>query len=543
MNNETITKHEPLRRSFLLPSLIFLGMAAWILRQSFLNFGEVIPGAPVSDLWNGLWSFHFIQESMQEYRFSTWTNQLNYPHGGSLVPADIFGGILFALFSPLGDIGIQYTMVVFVQLFLAALGASLLFREIYSNVTVLQSIVVGVLVQLSPMMLTSIHNGSTEVMSIGMVLLAINGYLRFFRGEKWGLILVLSSIITSWYGVLMLLSFMCCHSLLHRRSIQKRHCNGFLIYAFVLIPYALFFLNQSSQKGNLIGIKSKEELALIRRTIGSSDPLSYLLPHPYISPDFSFISRYQEQFVHSSYVGLSLVALFVIQIIRNSKRKMKRDLLMWGVLGFFLSLGPVLVIQAEPFIAFDRGIPLPYFLVEKLPGFSSLSLLYRFSLLPFLALLFLSIAHLSSRVTVVFAIVFIIEAKCIAPSKDLPYFSSMPHLELQEEMDGAVGEYPITAGRASLFLQTEHNQPVLRSLNFSLNAEMKLFLDYANSLDVDSSFAQKVENYGKEKGIRYLLFNRDPSIMPDQYFLAMEEIFRQFPTISRKTEYKMVKLY
>ena len=68
-----------------------------------------------------------------------------------------------------------------------------------------------------------------------------------------------------------------------------------------------------------------------------------------------------------------------------SRRRRTGALWLAGGAGL-LSLGPVWVSGGSPVIlAGDRAVPLPYFLVEGLPGFSSLSLIFRLALAPALA--------------------------------------------------------------------------------------------------------------------------------------------------------------
>ena len=121
----------------------------------------------------------------------------------------------------------------------------------------------------------------------------------------------------------------------------------------------------SSGVGNLLRIKGREEMDSVRRTIGSADPLSYFVPWMYRSPDFTEVSRFGEQFVHSTYIGWVLLGTCLWFI----KDTLKHWTVWAAVLGWLISLGPVLVRNGEPFVFNGFGFPLPYFLLEFLPLF------------------------------------------------------------------------------------------------------------------------------------------------------------------------------
>mgnify|MGYP004241876993 CR=1 FL=1 len=53
---------------------------------------------------------------------------------------------------------------------------------------------------------------------------------------------------------------------------------------------------------NVLLIKGSAEAMQVRRTIGAADPLAFIMPWEYRSPDFQEISRYNEQFVHAVYL-------------------------------------------------------------------------------------------------------------------------------------------------------------------------------------------------------------------------------------------------
>ena len=523
-------------------------MAVWILFPAVQNFREMIPGAEVSDVWNALWSIDFVHSSILQGQLPQCTTLLNAPKGGCLWPADILGALITLPFTSLFSLAGQYTLLVLIQLVIIGIGTACLFRELLPKTTIWQECLVGFIMMDSTASRIAIHNGSSEALSIGWVILGLWGFLLFRRGKHWGIFFLLLSIWSSWYGVVVVLGFMGI-MILWEKTARKQALIGAGIYAGFLLPYAYFVSSVSTGKGNLLQIKGSGELNMVRRTIGAMDPLSYLMPAPYLSPDFSLHSRYGEQFVHSGYFGWVLLLFGAWNWWKKGEKGTLLPLILLGIVFFLLSLGPVLVQGGEPVVfGADWGMPLPYLLLENLYGFSGLSLLFRWGFVPMLGLGMMVSIGCSRRAALILGILIGLENRVLSPVKDLPAFAETQNAEgmklLQAAPAGSAGTLPITGGRKTLYWQTIHQKPMLVGLNFASNSTFRRFLDQGMALQKKKDFKQQIEQMARQKGIRYLIINLDPTIMPDQYFGLMRKLQNDFPSlIEAEKEYSILKLY
>ena len=121
---------------------------------------------------------------------------------------------------------------------------------------------------------------------------------------------------------------------------------------------------------------------------------------------------------------------------------------------------------------------MPYFLLEQLPGFGSLSLLFRLAVVPGLALALLAAGvgvGRSKRFVAGLVGALLIEAWFVAPTAGLPDLQSseieQPIWDLAEAPFGAVMNYPLAGGRPYLYEQTVHRKPIAGQLNFPNNRE------------------------------------------------------------------------
>jgi hypothetical protein len=279
------------------------------------------------------------------------------------------------------------------------------------------------------------------------------------------------------------------------------------------------------------------------------DPLTYILPRPYISPDFSLVSRAGEQFVHSGYLGWTLIISALWSWRRIAQKQSLHPLLAWGTLFLILSLGPVLLQGGEPNLFGDLVIPLPYALIEQFWGFSQLSLLFRWGVAPlFVLAIAVSLCFSGSRRGLLtLGLMVFFENRILSPVHSLPAFTSIPVSEPFEELrdaeEGAVGTLPIVEGREALYLQTIHGKPMLAGLNFALNRRFRQFLEQAKIMQERDDFSKKIEVLARQKKIRYLIINKDHSIMPDQYFALIEKFQKEFTVLSESNEYIVLTLY
>ena len=505
-----------------------------LLLYPVLIHQDVLVGAPVSDVWNGVWSLWWMTEQLFQGS-GICSTQFNYPTGGCIVPSDWTGVLLMLLlrnvFSPIQ----AFNGVVWLQVGMIGVGMMVLTKQLIvesSQGTFLsRAFFAGLLLQLSTVVLTGLHNGSTEVLSLGWVLIGLKGYVRGIRGDNVQWLWVLPVVATSWYGVVGFVVFAVGIALAERPPYRTWVVPTVVVLLLWFI-FAGWVLEHSTGKGNVIFIKSLSEMDSVRRTIGSSDPLTYVVPWMYRSPDFSEVSRYGENFVHSSYVGC--VALIGLRWVAKEYRW-----LLWvGLIGCILSLGPVLVIQSEPLVFDDRlGIPLPYFLLERVPFFSSLTLLYRLSWIPIVAIVMTVVSSVPQRWFGIWTIFALSEVFLLSPNRDLPSCSDVGMVQelssLQDLPDGTVAHYPLVGGRPHMLASLVHKKPTLVTLNFSSNATMNQFLQQIDAVSTNNEreYVNAVGKIAKQKSVRYWIIDEGASTIPDEHWHTVERVLNMFPIV------------
>lgn len=540
-------------RALRLPLLVlgYLALASVLLWPAVADLGQRVPGGPRTDLWNSLWSVWYFTGSLADGVWPGHTDLLDHPDGGTLWVSDPLGALMAAPFVPLLGLAGAYTVLVLLQLGLAGAFAHCLAAELWTwrregeAGAELAGLVAGVGYATAPVLLSGVHNGTSEAFAGGWAAWAAWAAFRTARHGGWpraleaGLALGLAAL-ASWYSAVVAFLFAGAVLLLGierpwRRHLLARAAALGLGLALVL-PLAAAVQDAATAEDNLVGIKNERELRSVRRSTGPADPVGYLAPGDYRSPDFRELSRYGEGFFHCHYLGYTLL-LGALLALRRPRG------LGWlvaaGLAGLALSLGPVLARFGQAVIVMgDRAIPLPYLLLEGLPGFGSLSLLYRLAAAPALAAAVLAglgwgglVGEGRRRVLApIVAALILAEGLLLSPlgaRPDTTDVSVAPGvLALAEAPDGAVMNYPLVGGRGYLYEQTVHGKPVAGTLNFPNNlASKKVWKSMLDAVDDDAAdFRRAVGKAARKQGIRYLVVHLDPLARPDMHDAAVRAV-------------------
>ena len=494
-------------------------------------------GAPISDMSNGLWSLWHVSDAILRGSDPLCTSLINAPKGGCLVPADWTGLVWMLPLSMVLEPIQAFNMTLYLQVVWTGVCMYLLHQAWYRERKSMRirydsALVCALLIQVSTVIRTGLHNGSTEVLSLGWVLLGLLGWNQVLAGYSLAWLMILPVIGTSWYGVT---GFVLIATVqwMHRRVVLSKRsiCSGGIVLSLWGI-FVYWVLTLSSGAGNLLRIKGGAEMDSVRRTIGSADPLTYFMPWSYTSPDFSEVSRFGEQFVHSSYVGWVILGT-CIWYCRDALKHWS----IWSAgLGGLLSLGPVLVVNAEPFLISGLGIPLPYILLESLPLFDHLTLLYRFSWISIVCLTGFAVHRWKSR-WYVFCAAAIAETLLISPVRTLPTCTDLSFVQqvrsIKGTPEGIVGFYPLAGGRPYRASQVWHDKPLATTLNFPANNDSLSVLRTIreNESVEDDLFRTRVLEIAKRRGIRYWIVDADASVMPDEYHKGVHRLRDAFPVL------------
>ena len=470
-----------LLRSLLLRVLAYLALALWSTWPVAVRPLTTVPGAERTDLWNSLWSLWFFQHQLWDGGYSAHTTLISFPTGGTLLVADPLNALLAAPLIPLLGTAPTYTLLVWLQLTLAGLVAHAFAEELVRRTGA--GWIAGVGFATAPVLLSGVHNGTSESFAGGWVALAAWTSWRAARlgGARRVALAVMALLVASlasWYAAVT--AFLFAGALLVLPPLGRwldglgRRIAVVGLGVLAAAPFAWLVKAASTAPDNLVAIKSDREVMGIRRSTGVADILGFFAPGDFRSPDFRLLSRYGEAFFHCHYLGYVLLVGAALSLWQDRGRE-RRFLWLAGGLGAILAMGPVLVRDASAWVIFDdRVVPLPYLLLEYLPGFDGLSLLYRLAMATSLALALLAAAGLAGRARWWLAPpAILLEGWLLCPLGGLPDAvdaSVSPAVAaIAEGPDGAVMNFPVVGGRNYLYEQTVHQRPVTDTLNFPNN--------------------------------------------------------------------------
>ena len=534
-----------------IPFLVYLLVAITVTWSAFVGVGEVVPGDVRTDVWNSMWSLDVVATALQEGRIPFETKAINFPDGGLFVVNDPLGALLATPVVWMRGLSAGFSWLVWFQLAFAGTMMHRFSTEYLSwrrgtGDTGLAPWLSGMSFMIAPLMISHVQNGATEALSAGWTVLAVWMCWRAsVRGSIGSAIIAAGCLflasVAHWYGGVV--AFLFAGTLLvmgngegRLHHVQARATALVLGLVFVL-PFAWAVQHIAMDSSSLLAIKSPEVLESVRRTLGPADPVGYLMPGEYRSPDFYEISRNDERFVHSHYLGWTLIGLSVWGLIR--RRRGTGFLVASAILCGVLSLGPVWVHGGSPLVlSGGLVVPLPYFLVEGLPGFDALSLLYRLALGPVIALSLLAglaIDQRGKRMLLAALVLVWIELRWLSPVESLPTTVKVVPptslVALADAPQGAVMNYPLQPGRAYLFEQTIHRKPVAGSLNQVTNRQSERLWKrvVTESNGSPDAFHRAVSSTAERLGIRYLVVHTDPNAEPDPYTEAVRKLERLFP--------------
>jgi hypothetical protein len=488
-----------------------------------------VVGAARGDVWNSLWSHWWVAQGLAEGRWPIATDLLDHPEGGRLLVADPLGALLAAPAVWLAGPVMAYNLAAWLHLIAAGLGAHALARTLGGR-----GWLAGLAFAGSPLMMAHLNNGSSEAFALcwlplaGLALVLALRQGGATRIVLAGLALTLATL-ASWYTGLAAWLMAACLLVLGegQQPIGARLRRGLPALALaglLCAPAALLTWDLAQATDGLVQIKAAEELQRLRRTLGPADPRIFALPGAFRSPDFAALPGRPGDYANVAYLGWVLLAATALPWALRRRREPtaapgrgpEAALLTLGVIGLLAALGPVLVMDGMPVQLAGRALPLPWRLVENLPGFSGLSLLWRLAAAPCLALALLAdraMARLPWKATLGVATLLLLELRLLSPAAALPAFSPVPRspaLEaLAEAPPGAVINLPLAANRAYLYEQTLHRQPLAAGLNTgATRGALELLAELRLHRQGELDEAALIEG-ARRRGIRYVVVHRD----------------------------------
>lgn len=551
---------------YLLPLYALLAVVwTW---PAILSPIRAVPGAERTDLWDSLWSFWYVKERLLAGSLPIRVDGLlNHPEGGLLSVADPLNALLMLPLQLLMPLPAAWTALVMAHIVFSGLASFALCRRLSGSVWA--GLAGSLIYAGSPVLLAHIHNGASEAVGGGWLALAAWAFVRLegapdapepgWRAAALAGALFFLCAMGQWYAGLcagLLLGSLLAGWLARgdRGAARRGLLAGCLGLALTL-PVAGWSAWAATAPDNLVGIKDARELRSVRRTIGAADPEGFFHPGAWYSPDFRTISRYGEQYIHCSYLGWVGIGVGLWGLLSADRRRGSGPWWLALTVGLAFATGPVLVAGGEPVILPGRrAIPLPWLLVEGLPGFASLSLLWRLTQLGALGLAATAAMALrGSRPAAAIAVglAALLETALISPMAGaLRFTDGTPGpllLALREAPEGAVMNFPLVGGRPYLFEQTVHGKPIAGTLNFPNNrASMqvwKAILDAKNKGMSSDDLRQHIAAAARKAGVRYLVVHVDPMARPDMHDAAVRLVKEAYTPIHDQGDMRLYALW
>ena len=493
----------------------------------------LVVGAARSDVWNSLWSHWWVAQGLADGRWPIATELLNHPDGGRLLVADPLGALLAApLVLMLGPV-LAYNLTAWLHAAAAGLAAHALARRLGGR-----GWLAGAAFACSPLLLAHLNNGSSEAFALCWLPLAGLALVQALQrpGLAWralaGLALALATI-ASWYtGLAAWLMAACLLGVglgdgVPLAARLRRGLSALILAGLLCAPFAAFTLDLAQASDGLVQIKASDELHRLRRTLGPADPRIFVVPGPFRSPDFARIEGRPGDYANVAYLGWGLLAAALLPRLRRrasppasqsapAPRGPDAALLLTLLLGLLAAMGPVLVMNGLPVDLGGQALPLPYRIVEDLPGFAGLSLLWRLAAAPALALALLAdraVARLPTWVVGAAVLLVLAEVHLISPAADLPAVTPAPRSPALEALalapPGAVINLPVAADRAYLYEQVLHQQPLASGLNSGATRPALALLADLRRLRADELSPDELQASAQQRGVRYVVLHRD----------------------------------
>lgn len=526
------------------------GVAPWLALAVLWTWPAALhpiaatPGSAHTDLWEGLWTLWFVAQRLAAAQLPLHVDGL-LDAPGSLWPSDLVGAVTMAPITLTAGPAVAWTLLVIGHMTLRGwLGARI--GAAYAG-DARAGWVSGVILALAPMALADVHNGASEALGDTWVLAVIAAGQAWRPGGRWiagASMLLAVSAWAHWYGGLGAFAVWAVMALrpglggATRRAFVLAGVAGALLAA----PVAWEARAVSTAADNVVGIKNPKELALLRRTIGAADPRAFVAPAPFRSPDFTAISRYGEDYWHCPYLGWVGIALAAAGL-----RGRARWALALVPVGAVLALGPVLTTGGAPLILPGRrAVPLPYFLVDGVPPFNALSLVWK---LGWTAQIGVALAAAQGAAVLAawrpgtrwpLVAAALAEAAWVAPTRGLPGHVDAsppaPIVQLRDEPPGAVMTWPLIGGLPTLYEQVAHGHAIAGTLNFPASkGAWKVIRAVPSGREAALAVA-------RQAGVRYVVLHLDAPTAGDESGLAPAD-WAGFPVLAEDARVRVLRLW
>ena len=131
-----------------------------------------------NDVWNHIWGYGFVGQSLAEGRLPLHTDLLNWPEGGTLWFIDMFGALLVLPVTLISGPVAAYNAGLLIQWALCGVGMYALAWRVTGSVA--GAWAAGICYQSMPHLMGQAYNGISETIAAGWLPLALLGIREIF---------------------------------------------------------------------------------------------------------------------------------------------------------------------------------------------------------------------------------------------------------------------------------------------------------------------------------------------------------------------------
>jgi len=460
------------------------------------NPTQLAIGHQNNDVWNHIWGYGFVAESLRSGELPISTDLMNWPHGGTLWFIDMFGAIITLPVNYISGPVAAYNAGLLIQWTLCGVGMYALALRVTGSMA--GAWAAGICYQSMPHLMGQAYNGISETVAAGWLPLALLGIRELFvlpsrrNALLAGLAFGLTALANWYYGLFagMALVGICIRALWRRRGRLPRYLLSrgsiFVGTTLMVVGPAFWVFSTSMTASDAIVTRDPQFVWATLVLHNMTDVVSFFRPGKHYSPDLKV--QFGEDLLVIVYLGHALLWPALLGL----RSELRRRMWSWASLGllyFLLCLGPFLFVHGDYLQLLGGWIPLPFLALFKwIPMFSRISHAYRFAVGITLALCMLlawTIRSLEGRqrvnvwaVAILIATLRVVECFYASPAHfPLPVVNtevseSVASLEGGAVLDLPVGR-PVLARSQYSMAQMHHLQPSPYGLNDPLPKSLR----------------------------------------------------------------------
>ncbi|MGB0639640.1 MAG: hypothetical protein ACPGTU_09920 [Myxococcota bacterium] len=365
----------------------FALLALWQMSPVLEDPTRLAIGFEKNDVWNHIWGYGFVTQSLAVGEWPMHTDLLNWPDGGTLWFIDFMGALMsFPVSHGWGSVAGYNVAMGFNWWLCGAATYALAWRVTRSGAGAWAA---AIAFQTMPHLLGQAYNGISETMAAGWLPLAILTMREMVHKPSRknavlaGVTLGLCALANWYYGVFAGLAFIGLilrEAWKHRGRLPSQTVPlGVLFLGSTVVIVAPALTAFAASMSAVDAIVTRDETFVWATLVlhNMTDLVSFFRPGKFYSPDLKAL--FGEDLLAIVYLGHALVWPAFFGLFSDLRRRMKS----WGwlTLGYFvLALGPFLYVGGDYLQVLGGWIPLPFLALFKwLPMFSRISHAYRFT--------------------------------------------------------------------------------------------------------------------------------------------------------------------